>query len=77
LPSKRGYAGDSVELSHHLDGLLLISYRKVLLLSLLSPLPLLEHADRRPAPRTSRQKSKTPMPRIYNLGGRPALAAVT
>jgi len=77
LPSKRGYAGDSVELSHHLDGLLLISYRKVLLLSLLSPLLLLEHADRRPAPRTSRQKSKTPMPRIYNLGGRPALAAVT
>src|ERR1700680_4756756 len=64
LPSKRGYAGDTVELSHHLDGLLLISYRKVLLLSLLSPLPLLEHADRRPAPRTSRQKSKPPMPRI-------------
>src|SRR5580700_8616705 len=57
LPSKRGYAGDTVALSHHLDGLLLISYRKVLLLSLLSPLPLLEHADRRPAPRTSRQKS--------------------
>jgi hypothetical protein len=75
LPSLRGYAGHSVELSHRLDGRLLVSYRKVLLLSL--PLPLLEHADRRPAPRTIRQKTKTPMPRIYNLGGRPALAAVT
>jgi hypothetical protein len=79
LPSKRGYAGDTVELSHRLDGRLLVSYRKVLLLSLplLLPLPLLQHADRRPAPRLSRQKPKTPMPRIYNLGGRPALAAVT
>ena len=75
LSSKRGYAGDIVELSHHLDGRLLVSYRKVLLLSL--PLPLLEDADRRPASRLSRQKTKTPMPRIYNLGGRPALAAVT
>src|SRR6202521_212739 len=75
LPSQRGYAGHTVELSHRLDGRLLVSYRKVLLLSL--PLPLLEHADRRPAPRTLRQKTKTPMPRIYNLGGRPALAAVT
>jgi len=43
----------------------------------LLPLPLLEHADRRPAPRLSRQKPNKPMPRIYNLGGRPALAAVT
>jgi len=75
LSAKRGYAGDTVELSHHLDGLLHVSYRKVLLLSL--PLPLLEHSDRRPAPRTSRQKTKKTMPRIYNLGGRPALAAVT
>jgi transposase len=75
LSSKRGYAGATVELSHRLDGLLLVSYRKVLLLSL--PLPLQEHADRHPAPRTSRQKTKTSMPRIYNLGGRPALAAVT
>jgi transposase len=75
LSSKRGYAGDTVELSHRLNGCLLVSYRKVLLLSL--PLPLQEHADRHPAPRTSRQKTKTSMPRIYNLGGRPALAAVT
>ena len=79
LPSQHGYAGDSVDLSHHLDGRLFVSYRKVLLLSLLLPLPLplLEPVDRRPAPRISRQKTKKPMPRIYNLGGRPALAAVT
>ena len=75
LPSKHGYAGDTVELSHRLDGLLLVSHRKHLLLSL--PWPLLEHADHRPAPRTSGQKTKKPMPRIYNLGGHPALAAVT
>jgi hypothetical protein len=75
LSAKRGYAGDTVELSHRLDGMLLVSYRKLLLLSLL--LPLLEDADRRPAPRLSRQKTKKLMPRIYNLGGRPALAAVT
>jgi transposase len=77
LPSKRGYAGRTVELSHRLDGQLLVSYQKVLLLSLPLPLPVLEPADRRPAPRLSRQNPKTPMPRIYNLGGRPALAAVT
>jgi hypothetical protein len=77
LPSKRGYAGDRVDLSHRLDGRLLVSYQKGLLLSLLLPLPLQENADRRPAPRLSRQKPKTQMPRIYNLGGRPALAAVT
>jgi hypothetical protein len=75
LSAKRGYAGDTVELSHRLDGMLLVSYRKLLLLSLL--LPLREDADRRPAPRLSRQKTKKLMPRIYNLGGRPALAAVT
>jgi len=73
LPSQRGYAGDTVDLSHQMDGVLLVSYRKMLLLSL----PLLEPADRRPAPRTARQKPKTRRPRIYNLGGRPALAAVT
>jgi len=77
LSSKRGYAGHSVQLSHRLDGWLFVSYRKLLLLSLPLPLPLLEHADRRPAPRISGQKTKKPMPRIYNLGGRPALAAVS
>ena len=76
LSSKRGYAGDTVELSHRLDGMLLVCYRKVLLLSLPWPLPVQEHGQR-PAPRITTHKPKTPMPRIYNLGGRPALAAVT
>jgi len=74
LSSKRGYAGDTVELSHHLDGMLLVSHRKILLLSLPWPLPV---QDARPAPRISAQKTKKTMPRIYNLGGRPAVAAVT
>ena len=75
LPGHRGYAGETVELSHQLDGTLRI-YRGDALLRAL-PLPLQEHAQRRPAPITSAQKRKTPMPRIYNLSGRPALAAVT
>jgi transposase len=75
LASKRGYAGNTVELSHHLDGMLLVSYRKVLLLSL--PWPWPELSQPRPAPCIAAHKPKTPMPRIYNLGGRPALAAVT
>jgi hypothetical protein len=73
LPAKRGYAGATVELSHYLDGVLHVHHGKILLLSL----PFGEHSDRRPAPRTPAQKPKTPMPRIYNLGGRPAVAAVT
>jgi transposase len=75
LPGPRGYAGETVELSHQLDGTLRI-YRGDALLRAL-PLPLEEHAQRRPAPITSAQKRKNPMPRIYNLSGRPALAAVT
>src|ERR1017187_3345715 len=75
LPGHRGYAGETVELSHQLDGTLRI-YRGDALLRAL-PLPLEEHAQRRPALLTSAQKRKTPMPRIYNLSGRPALAAVT
>ena len=75
LPGARGYAGETVELSHQLDGTLRV-YRGDLLL-LAQPLSLQEYSDRRPAPRTTAQKRKTPMPRIYNLGGRPALAAVT
>jgi transposase len=76
LSSKRGYAGHSVDLSHRLDGLLLVSYRKLLLLSLPWPLPMQEHGQR-PAPRIPTHKPKPHRPRIYNLGGRPALAAVT
>ena len=75
LSGQRGYARETVELSHHLDGRLHVYRGDQLLLSL--PLPLEEHAERRPKLLTSAQKRKTPMPRIYNLSGRPALAAVT
>jgi len=75
LPGHRGYAGETVELAHHLDGRLHIYRGDQLLLTLL--LPLQEHAERRPQLLTSAQKRKTPVPRIYNLSGRPALAAVT
>jgi transposase len=75
LSGRRGYARETIELSHQLDGTLRIYRGDALLLAL--PLPLEEHAERRPAPITPAQKRKTPMPRIYNLSGRPALAAVT
>jgi hypothetical protein len=75
LPGHRGYAGETVELAHHLDGQLHV-YRGDQLLRTLS-LPLQEHAERRPTRLTSAQKRKTATPRIYNLSGRPALAAVT
>jgi transposase len=73
LPGHRGYAGETVELAHHLDGRLHVYRGNTLLRALL--LPLEEHAERRPKLLTSAQKRKTP--RIYNLCGRPALAAVT
>ena len=75
LSGHRGYAGETVELAHHLDGRLHVYRGDHLLLAL--PLPLEEYAERRPPPITSAQKRKTPTPRIYNLSGRPALAAVT
>ena len=75
LSGHRGYAGETVELSHHLDGRLHAYRGDQLLLAL--PMPLQEHAERRPKPITSGQKRKTPSPRIYNLSGRPAVAAVT
>jgi transposase len=76
LPGHRGYAGETVELSHQLDGVLRVYRGNQLLIAL--PLPLQEDAERRPAPRiAAATKRKTPMPRIYNLSGRPALAAVT
>ena len=65
----------TVELSHQLDGTLRVYRGDRLLLAL--PLPLEEHAEHRPASITTAQKRKTPMPRIYKLSGRPALAAVT
>jgi hypothetical protein len=67
--------GETVELSHQLDGTLRVYRGNHLLLAL--PLPMEEDAGRRPAPITSAKKRKTPIPRIYNLSGRPALAAVT
>jgi len=75
LPGHRGYAGETVELAHHLDGRLHVYRGDQLLLAL--PLPLEEHAECRPKLLTSAQKRKTPTPRIYNLSGRPAVAAVT
>jgi hypothetical protein len=75
LPGHRGYAGETVELAHQLDGMLHVYRGNLLLLAL--PLPLEEYADRRPAPQTTAQKRKMPTPRIYQLSGRPALAAVT
>lgn len=75
LPGARGYARETVELAHYLDGRLHV-YRANQLLLVLS-LPLQECADRRPASLTTAQKRKPPTPRIYNLSGRPALAAVT
>jgi hypothetical protein len=72
-PGQRSFAGHTVELSHQLDGSLHVFRGDQLLLT--QALPLQEHADRRPAYRTTAQKRK--LPRIYNLSGRPALAAVT
>ena len=72
-PGQRSYAGDTVALSHQLDGTLHIYRGDRLLLT--QSLSLQEHADRRPALHTAAQKRK--LPRIYHLSGRPALAAVT
>jgi hypothetical protein len=74
LPGHRGYARETVELSHQLDGMLRVYRGDHLLLTL--PLPLEEHAEGRPAPITTAHKRKTPTPRIYTLSGRPALTAV-
>jgi transposase len=73
LPGHRGYARETVELSHQLDGMLRVYRGDQLLLTL--PLPLEEH-EGRPAPITTARKRKTPTPRIYTHSGRPALTAV-
>lgn len=75
LPNHRGYAGETLELAHHLDGRLHVYRGDLLLLAI--PLPLEEYAVRRPKLLSTAQKRKTPTPRIYNLSGRPAVAAVT
>ena len=74
LPGQRGYARETVELAHQLDGLLCVYRGDQLLLTL--PLPLEEHGEARPAPINTTRKRKTPTPRIYTLSGRPALTAV-
>ncbi len=71
--SGRGYAGSPVELSHQLDGNLLIYRGPQLLLTIERPPE--ELVERKPA--TRKANPKTQMPRIYNLGGRPALSATT
>jgi transposase len=75
LPALRGYAGETVELSHQLDRVLRI-FRGAALLTAL-PFPFEEHAEPRTVQLTSAHKRKPKMPRIYTLSGRPALAAVT
>ena len=75
LPAHRGYAGETVDLSHQLDGVLRVFRADTLLTAL--PFAFEEYAERRPVQLTSAQKRKPKMPRIYNLSGRPALAAVT
>jgi hypothetical protein len=75
LPAHRGYAGETVELSHQLDGVLRLFRGDTLLTAL--PFAFEQHAERRPVQLTSAQKRKPTMPRISNLSGRPALATVT
>jgi hypothetical protein len=74
LPGQRGYARETVELAHQLDGMLHVYRGDQLLLTL--PLPVEEHGEARPAPINTTRKRKTPTPRIYTLSGRPALTAV-
>ena len=69
------FSGKVVELSHQLDGSLRFYLGPTLLLTLQRPLRELE--EPKPAVLTSALKRKPKMPRIYNLGGRPALAAAT
>ncbi|HEY6348417.1 MAG TPA: hypothetical protein VI636_03305, partial [Candidatus Angelobacter sp.] len=64
-----------IEISHQLDGSLRFYLDRQLLLTLQRPLQ--ELAEPRPAVRTAALKHKPKVPRIYNLGGRPAVAAVT
>lgn len=75
LLSSRSFAGKTVELSHQLDGALHFYLGQQLLLT--TQRPLQELAEPRPAVFSSALKRKSKMPRIYNLGGRPAVTAVT
>jgi transposase len=69
----RGYAGQSVELSHQLDGRLRVYHGDQRLAEFSAPLP--EHGPGQTALRSQARPPKLKTPRIYNLGGRPAMAA--
>ena len=73
VAAPQGCAGKIVELSHQLDGSLRFYLGQTLLLT--TQRPLREREEPTPAAPTPARKRKPKMPRIYNLGGRPALAA--
>lgn len=75
LPVRHSLAGKVVELSHQLDGSLRFYSGQQLLLTLQRPLEQL--LEPKPAVLASALKRKPKPPRIYTLGGRPALSAVT
>lgn len=75
LPSHRSLAGKVVELSHQLDGSLRFYLGPQLLLTLQRPLQ--ELLQPKPPILSSALKRKPKPPRIYHLGGRPALSAAT
>lgn len=75
LCSAHSFAGKVVELSHQLNGSLCFYLGPTLLLTLQRPLR--ELLEPKPPRLTSVLKRKPRMPRIYNLSGRPALAAAT
>lgn len=75
LPSRHSLAGKIVELSHQLDGALRFYLGQQLLLTVQRPLQ--ELIEPKPPILSSALKRKPKPPRIYNLGGRPALSAAT
>lgn len=75
LASPKSFAGKLIEISHQLDGSLRFYLDRQILLTLQRPLQ--ELAEPKPTIRTTALKRKPKVPRIYNLGGRPAVAAVT
>jgi transposase len=75
VSSHHSFAGKLVEISHQLDGSLRFYLDRLLLLT--TQRPLKELVEPKPAVRSSALKRKPKTPRIYNLGGRPALAAAT
>jgi hypothetical protein len=75
LPSRHSLAGKVAELSHQLDGSLRFYFGQQLLLT--RQRPPRELIEPKPAILSSALKRKPKPPRIYNLGGRPALSAAT